>query len=99
MSALVYRVALIALFGVIALAPPAVAGGTLTAGNATMAPAAYDTDFHPVCAEGSFYACRFEPFGSRFCGCWLGGDRPACPVGYFFACGREPNGARACGCY
>jgi len=98
MSALVRRVAFIALFGVIALQPRAIAGGVVTPPNATIV-AAYDADFHPVCAEGSHYACRFEPFGSRFCGCWLGGDRPACPVGYFFACGRVPNGPPACGCY
>jgi hypothetical protein len=87
MSAFVSRVILIALIGLFAIQPQARAAGN------------YDTDFRPVCAAGSHYACWFQPYGSRFCGCWLGGDRPACPVGYFFACGGEPTGARNCGCY
>lgn len=99
MRAFAYRVTLIALIGLFALSPRAEAGGVVLAPNATAVPAGYDTDFHPLCAEGSHYACRFEPFGSRFCGCWLGGDRPACPAGYFFACGAIPGGPRTCGCY
>jgi len=53
----------------------------------------------PVCSADSFYACRYEPYGNRFCGCWQGGDRPACPSGYRFACLPAPNGQPYCACY
>ena len=98
MRAFVNRVVVIALIGLFATQPQAKAANAATLENATAAPVGYDADFHPVCASGSHYACWFEPYGSRFCGCWLS-DRPACPVGYFFACGRVPNGAPNCGCY
>lgn len=95
-----YRVMFVAFVGLFAVQPPAWAGGVVVAPNETAVPAAgYDTDFHPRCATGSHYACRIEPYGTRFCGCWLGGDRPACPIGYFFACGQVPNSPPACGCY
>ena len=99
MSALVYRVVLAIVAGFLALPSQAHAGGVILPSNATIVAAGYDTDFHPWCAAGTHYACRIEPYGTRFCGCWLGGDRPACPIGYFFACGQVPNGPPACGCY
>ena len=96
MGRLVCRVALVALIGFLAMQSQVNAG--VPSPYVTAAPA-YDTAFHPVCVSGSFYACRIEPYGTRFCGCWLGGDHPACPIGYRFACGHAPNGAAGCGCY
>jgi hypothetical protein len=99
MRAFVVRVTLAALIGLFALPLQAIAGGVLLAPNATIVPAGYDAGFRPWCAAGGHYACHTEPYGTRFCGCWLGTDRPACPIGYFFACGQVPNGPPACGCY
>jgi len=65
---------------------PAFAGGGYTERNA-------------FCSRDSFYACWYEPYGRRFCGCWQGGDRPACPSGYRFACLPAPNGEPHCACY
>jgi len=97
MSAFVRRVTVAAVVGL--FAPQAHAGGVVTTSpNVTMTPG-YDSSFHPVCLTGSHYACRIETFGTRFCGCWLGGDHPACPIGYFYACGLAPDGARTCGCF
>lgn len=97
MSRFVYRVILVALVGFLAMRTHADAGVPLP--YVTAAPG-YDTAFHPVCMSGSFYACHTAPYGTRFCGCWLGGDHPACPIGYRFACGHAPSGAlAACGCY
>jgi hypothetical protein len=87
MSTFVKSISLIVFIGLFAIQSQARAAGD------------YDADFRPACASGSHYACWFQPYGTRFCGCWLGGDRPACPVGYFFACGHGPNGGRDCGCY
>jgi hypothetical protein len=98
MSAFGYRALLVALVGFLPLWSPASAGVMAPSPYIAMTPG-YDTTFNPVCLAGSHYACRTEPFGTRFCGCWLGGDRPACPSGYFFACGQAPNGPPACGCY
>ena len=55
--------------------------------------------FRPACSYGFHYACWYEPYGSRYCGCWQGGDRPACPIGYHFDCRIAPNGYRSCACY
>lgn len=59
----------------------------------------YDDGFWPACPEGQHYACWYEPYGHRYCGCWPGGLRPACPSGYHYACHPQPNGYRSCGCY
>ncbi len=99
MNALVFRLALLALVGLFVVQPRANAGGiVLPPNNATAVPV-YETGFHPICGSGAFYACWTQPYGDRFCGCWLGGDRPACPAGYVFGCGRAPNSAQVCGCY
>jgi hypothetical protein len=98
MKALVRRVLIVGLVGYFAIPWQANADGSAPAAYVTMAPG-YGPAFHPVCVSGSFYACWNEPYGTRFCGCWLGGDHPACPSGYFFTCPQAPNGPRACGCY
>jgi hypothetical protein len=100
MGKLVCRAALVGLIGFFAgfFAMPAQVNAGVPSPYVTAAPA-YDTAFHPVCLSGSFYACRTEPYGTRFCGCWLGGDHPACPIGYRFACGPAPTGRPACGCF
>ena len=98
MSRLVYRVVRVALVGFLVMPSQVDAASSAPSPYVAAAPG-YDTAFHPVCLSGSFYACQIEPYGTRFCGCWLGGDHPACPIGYRFACGHAPNGAPACGCY
>jgi len=60
---------------------------------------AFDDGFWQSCPTGSHYACWYETYGGRFCGCWHGGDRPACPAGFHFACRPQPNGYRNCACY
>lgn len=59
----------------------------------------YDDDYRAACPSGQHLSCWYEPYGYRFCGCWLGGDRPACPTDYHYACRYGPNGYKACGCY
>jgi hypothetical protein len=99
MCALIRRVSIGAAMGLFALASQANAGGVVAPSPYVTTAPGYETTFHPVCLTGTHYACRIEAFGTRFCGCWIGGDRPACPIGYTFACGPAPDGARACGCY
>jgi hypothetical protein len=97
MRAFVCRVLIVSLVALFAV-PSADAGGWAPSPYVTVAPG-YRTAFHRVCVSDSFYACWTEPYGSRFCGCWPGGDHPACPIGYFFGCAQAPNGPPACGCY
>lgn len=59
----------------------------------------YPEDYRAACPDGQHFACWYQPYGSRFCGCWLGGDRPACPIGYHYECRPGPNGYRDCACY
>ena len=56
-------------------------------------------DHRVACPYGQHFACWYQPYGSRFCGCWPGGDRPACPVGYHYTCRPGPNGYSDCACY
>ena len=98
MSAIMHRAAFVALIGFLAL-PSQATAGEASPSPYVIAEPGYDSTFHPVCLSGTHYACRIEPFGTRFCGCWIGGDHPACPIGYVFACGPAPNGARNCGCF
>ncbi len=59
----------------------------------------YDESYRAACPSGQHFACWYQPYGSRFCGCWPGGDHPACPVEYHYACRYGPNGFMNCACY
>jgi len=59
----------------------------------------YPEHYRAACPSGMHFACWYQPYGTRFCGCWYGGDRPACPVGYHYDCRLGPNGYRDCACY
>jgi hypothetical protein len=59
----------------------------------------YSDDFLPACPNGYFYACWYQPYGHRYCGCWPGGDRPACPEGYHYSCRADASGNRHCACW
>ncbi len=53
----------------------------------------------PACSPGLFYACFYEPYGGRNCGCWPGGDHPVCPSGYHYACPPDARGIPHCSCW
>jgi hypothetical protein len=59
----------------------------------------YPSGHLPACSNGTHYTCWYDPYGTRICGCWLGGDRPACPLGYYFSCRLGPSGHERCACY
>lgn len=80
---------------------PAAPGGPLPAPRATMFKQLVQGDgrsYLPSCGYGFHYACYYEPFGYRNCGCWPGGEAPACPLGYRYACRNGPSGWY-CACY
>lgn len=56
-------------------------------------------DHGAACSPGYHYACWYEPYGHRYCGCWPGGDVPACPIGFRFSCRYDPYGRPVCACY
>jgi hypothetical protein len=53
----------------------------------------------PACSNGLLYACFYETYGGRNCGCWPGGDHPACPIGYHYACPPDARGYPHCACW
>ena len=81
-----------------ACAVPASAGGVLLQGSGP-AQAVSDVAVLPACSDGLHYACFFDPYGTRNCGCWRGGVTPTCPWGYHYACPVVVNGRPQCACY
>ena len=79
---------------------PALAGAAAPPNPPNFTPLAVGfVDYRAACPYGQHYACWYQPYGSRFCGCWQGGDRPACPLDYHYACRLGPEGYPSCGCY
>jgi hypothetical protein len=75
------------------------AGGVLLPGPMSSRQAVSDIAVLPACSDGLQYACFFDPYGTRNCGCWRGGLTPACAWGYHYACPLVVNGRPQCACY
>lgn len=60
----------------------------------------YHDHYLPACSDGLQYACYYDPYGTRRCGCWHA-EVPACPSGYRYACLHNANGSTDmhCACY
>jgi hypothetical protein len=92
-------VSAVALTVMFASAVPASAGGALLPDSFGPRQAVSDIAVLPACSDGLHYACFFDPYGTRNCGCWRAGVTPACPAGYHYACPLVVDGRPQCACY
>jgi len=79
-------------------AVPASAGGALPPASFGPRQAVSDIAVLPACSDGLHYACFFDPYGTRNCGCWRA-SIPTCPAGYHYACPLVVDGRPQCACY
>jgi hypothetical protein len=79
---------------------PAAVADPLLPGTPVTPPPAVAVDYYgSSCPRTTHYACWYDPYGARFCGCWPGGDYPACPSGFHYDCRPGPTGQLNCACY